>query len=843
MQRNILTGSEFLLYNIDNEPVAYCTNSAIKINNSLIDVTTKSSDSWSESMVGIKDWNIEFEGLVSYGDDFNTSYFVNKFQNSEPFFIRFGVLQDNFTHAFYGEVHIESIDQAADDGELVSYSGSLKGIGNLSFTDSGSPEQSGYIRTETDPVFRGSAAYNITDADKAKWNAANDKIVKEIQFITEADVATLKLKFKDGNQYSTSFQIPQPVIDLSGFYTKSQADALISNAQTAADTANQLLYNIANDNKLTPSEKLNVLKEWQIIEDEKPKILEQAAQYSLITIDYEVSFNELELYLEPLLLSVLITSNIEGFELRNYFRAYYDQRIILMKNINDAKINNIKIGSRNYHLNGERIITISQTANQTIQSGNYPINSDLGLSFYARSIDPSNTLYLQFDNSESKEFVVTSGWTRYTAVTKSLDNPIFYGRVLTSLSDSTSITSGFPYEFPAKFGAVALSGVQLKNIMVVEGNKVLDYSPAPEDYFSTITKNNNAIIASATTVVNVANTTTLLLAKNESIAQAEAAKQAAILSASGFTLAQKELAEINANTYADGIVTEEEQARIIQAENNLQAAKVDATNKANSAAAYGINATNLHNALVSNLKEMAFTDIQEVGNSGVTVVKNGNVMTFSLQAEYVQSSIVNTEYLESLDIVSKKIRTAESGKRVEMMNDNTIKFYISDEVNPVVVVDDDLIDEDTSTTPAIKGPGIMVGDINKEAAGYVRIGRKNTQISHNLSVQGQTNVYPLYHGGRKMTYYKFLSASQIYDVTDQDYIIFVDNSCEVNVKSDQNYDGREIKISTCYASTTTRFWCGGKWIHGVGGLDGTAINLPADGVYSFLVTGSVVVAI
>lgn len=670
MQRNILTGSEFLLYNIDNEPVAYCTNSAIKMNKTLVDTTTKNSNSWSESMEGLRDWSIEFDGLVSYGDDFNSSYFLNKFKNSEPFFIRFGVLQDNFTHAFFGEVHIESIDQTANDGEIVSYSGSLKGIGNLSFTDEGSPEQSGYIKTESDPVFRGSPAYGISDADKAKWHEANNKIVSEIKFSTVDDITTLKLKFKDGIEYSTSFKVPAPVIDLSGFYTKSQADALISNAQTAADIANQLLYNIANDNKLTPSEKLNVLKEWQIIQDEKPKLLDQANQYELNTVDYEVSFNELELYVTPLLSSMVTTSNIEGFELRDWFRAYYDQRIILNKNINDAKVNGIKIGSRNYHINGEKLITISQTTNQTIQNGNYPVNTDLALSFYARSIDPENKLFLQFDQSESKEFIVSSGWTRYTTVTKSLDNPILYGRVLTSSSGSTSLSSGFPYSFPAPFGATApLAGVQLKNIMVVEGNKVLDYTPAPEDYYSNITKNNNAIIASATTIANVANTTTLLLAKNESIVQANAAREAAIIAASGFTNAQRILAEETAMAFADGIVSAEEQARITQAENNLQAAKDDATNKANAAALYGMNATNLHNALLGNLKDMAFTDIQEVGNSGVTVVKNGNIMTFSVAAEYVKASIVNSDYINTLSLDASVIKSGLiSASRIDVDN-------------------------------------------------------------------------------------------------------------------------------------------------------------------------------
>ncbi|WP_316817283.1 phage tail tube protein [Pedobacter nyackensis] len=825
MQRNILTGSEFLLYNIDNEPVAYSTNCAIKINNSLTDVTTKNSDSWSEFIVGLKDWSIEFEGLVSYGDDFNSSYFVNKFQNSEPFFIRFGVLQDNFTHAFYGEVHIQSIDQTANDGEIVSYSGSLKGIGNLSFTDEGSPEQSGYLKTESDPVFRGSAAYGITDADKAKWNEANNKIVSEIKFSTADDITTLKLKFKDGNEYSTSFQVPQPIIDLSGFYTKSQADALISNAQSAADTANQLLYNIANDNKLSPAEKLNVLKEWQIIQDEKPKLLEQASQYLLDTINYEVSYNELELYVEPLLVSMVTTSDIEGFELRDWFRAYYDQRIILMKNINDAKINNIKIGSRNYHLNGEKVITISQTTNQTIQNGNYPINSDLGLSFYARSIDPFNTLYLQFDASESKEFLVTSGWTRYTAVTKSLDNPILYGRVLTSSSGSTSLSSGFPYSFPTPFGAVSVSGVQLKNIMVVEGNKVLDYTPAPEDYYSNITKNNNAIIASATTVVNVANTTTLLLAKADATAKSEAAKQAAILAASEYTNAQRILAEETAIAHADGIVTAEELARITQAENNLQAAKDDATNKANAAALYGMAATDLHNALVSNLKSMAFTDIQEVGNSGVTIVKNGNIMSFSLDVMYARIALLKAEYIEALNIITKNLKTSTTGKRVEIDSVNNNIRILDAGGNILIEMDDDsvLLGYNGQQNP-IYGAGLRVGDLSGQ---HMAISKNKINGTGDIEIGGY-GYFTNYIRAKNLQTSVLADSGSLSDVG----LAIVTGNCNLYTYPDdgqmQTVKNRSSSTITISAAETT-----GRGILTTTNTEVVSINLTSGGVIRF----------
>ena len=242
MQRNILSGSEFLLYNINNEPVAYSTNCVLKINNNLSDVTTKDSDSWNEFMVGLKDWSIDFDGLVSYGNGFDTSFFLSKFKNAEPFFIKFGVVQENFTHAFFGEVHIALIEQTADNGVIATYSGSLKGVGNLSFTDEGSPEQSGYLKVETDPVFRGSPSFNITEADKTKWNEANNKILQELEFVTVGETTTLKIKFKDGNVYSSSFQntggTGSSINNLS--FSKDNGNLTVGNLSTSLDGRYQM---------------------------------------------------------------------------------------------------------------------------------------------------------------------------------------------------------------------------------------------------------------------------------------------------------------------------------------------------------------------------------------------------------------------------------------------------------------------------------------------------------------------------------------------------------------------------------------------------------------------------
>ncbi|RYY00784.1 hypothetical protein EON78_00085 [bacterium] len=206
MQRNIFEGSEFLLFDIDQNPIAYCKNSAIKINRNLSDVTTKDSEGWNDFINGVKSWSLDFEGLVSYDDtSFSTSYFLSKFKHSEPFFISFGIIQDDFTHTFWGEVAIESIEINSDNGEIVSYSGSLKGVGKLAFTNEGTPEQSGYIKTETDPYFRSSAAHSITNSNIINWIDAYNNTLNEVLFNTIGNTTTLNVKLRDGSIYSSSF--------------------------------------------------------------------------------------------------------------------------------------------------------------------------------------------------------------------------------------------------------------------------------------------------------------------------------------------------------------------------------------------------------------------------------------------------------------------------------------------------------------------------------------------------------------------------------------------------------------------------------------------------------------
>ncbi|NDV68584.1 hypothetical protein [Dysgonomonas sp. 25] len=113
------------------------------------------------------------------------------------------------------------------------------------------------------------------------------------------------------------------------------AQTAANNAQTSANTANTKLSEIANDNLLTPSEKQEALKEWNIIKGEYSTVVAQANTYGVATTTYVNAYNALNSYITPLLTNLTINSTIAGTTFRNNFKVYYDAKIALLKGVTD----------------------------------------------------------------------------------------------------------------------------------------------------------------------------------------------------------------------------------------------------------------------------------------------------------------------------------------------------------------------------------------------------------------------------------------------------------------------------------------------------------------------------
>ncbi|ASA22767.1 phage tail spike protein [Paenibacillus donghaensis] len=114
--------------------------------------------------------------------------------------------------------------------------------------------------------------------------------------------------------------------------------------------------NIITDNKLTSIEKLTLKQEWQTIQTEYVKLLQQANQYKTsqrdnytkVLIDippFTTAFNNLVAYVIPLLADMSATTDIDRDVFANKFQAYYNQAQRIINEITDAvKWSSLQLG-------------------------------------------------------------------------------------------------------------------------------------------------------------------------------------------------------------------------------------------------------------------------------------------------------------------------------------------------------------------------------------------------------------------------------------------------------------------------------------------------------------------
>ena len=107
----------------------------------------------------------------------------------------------------------------------------------------------------------------------------------------------------------------------------------VKQAQEDADRANQIISDMASDNRLTPSEKLDLLKEWDTVKNEYPTYLAQAELYEVASTTYTAKYKALETFVTPLLEDMEATSVVDGSIMRKTFSAYYTERISLLSAI------------------------------------------------------------------------------------------------------------------------------------------------------------------------------------------------------------------------------------------------------------------------------------------------------------------------------------------------------------------------------------------------------------------------------------------------------------------------------------------------------------------------------
>lgn len=230
----------------------------------------------------------------------------------------------------------------------------------------------------------------------------------------------IRLEVKNDNFVNTSTGNSIGVIEnnvdtAQSVASSAQTDATnaLTTANTAisnASTANALLAELSDDNKLSPIEKQNVKKEWDIIVAEKPTIEAQATTYGITTekTNFTNSYNTLNTYVSPLLSNLTTTSNIVGTTFRANFKDYYDKKTLLLKKIADTAktLADTAQGTAN---------TANGTANNALSNANNALSAISNLNIGGRNLVTNST----FRNEESN----WSPSSRQTVIDPEADKP------------------------------------------------------------------------------------------------------------------------------------------------------------------------------------------------------------------------------------------------------------------------------------------------------------------------------------------------------------------------------------------------------------------------------------
>lgn len=291
------------------------------------------------------------------------------------------------------------------------------------------------------------------------------------------------------------------------------AQQTANNAVQSAATANALLSDIANDNKLTAQEKQETKKEWDIIVSEKPKNDASADKYGVSRTAYDTAYNTLSAYITPLLSSLSTTSNISGATFRSKFKDYYDARTDLLNAIS-AKAKSLADAAQQTADAAQEKANqaIKDAANAKAAADNAQSDADEAksrLDSWASdgSISPTEkqSLKEEIARIDADKTQIVNGYSKYNLGTPTAYNNAHtvYRAVLVTLTASTPETITIPSDFSTKQTTYY---TQRTNALTAISNAARDYAQGIANDLSSYKKTvssqfeqtNNSITAAVT---------------------------------------------------------------------------------------------------------------------------------------------------------------------------------------------------------------------------------------------------------------------------------------------------------------------------------------------------------
>lgn len=163
-------------------------------------------------------------------------------------------------------------------------------------------------------------------------------------------------------------KVTEVVTDLVNSGLQDMTDDLNSLQQSSLE-AMKALRELAEDGKLTNVEKKIVLREWDMIRSEYPGYKQQAVVMEISTVEYDRWYEALKAYIEPILLNMEITTEIDRVIFNSSFQNYYTARSNILYEVFQAmKAETDAINKKAIKAGQDAGIAIGESALATIEA-------------------------------------------------------------------------------------------------------------------------------------------------------------------------------------------------------------------------------------------------------------------------------------------------------------------------------------------------------------------------------------------------------------------------------------------------------------------------------------------
>jgi len=364
-------------------------------------------------------------------------------------------------------------------GDEVTMSVSARLVGDdtatrdLKFYHDGNPKSGTIVGTVTKNWQRFSITMNVVDTMLKDTYSARFEVYEINNTPIKLQTAEYTLNFGNKDAGWT------PAIE--------DIDKAIKDADKKAQDVTNSVNDMSLDSKLTPVEKIQLKTDWEIIQSEFNTTLTQADAFNLTSSSERANFNTaytaLKNVVEPLLMKMNETSNVDRTVFRQRFKDYYDTKARLLKKISDTSkglIDAIDVSGRNL-LNGTSTATTAIGENRTNQTwtpylfaaGNSKAINDA--ESFCMSFDwviegtPAGTLYIQGNNPYP---AITS------TITFSATNKSGHYSGTGKIPSGTALFTGINFRLD---NLPLGSKITISNVKLETGNKPTGWTPSPED--------------------------------------------------------------------------------------------------------------------------------------------------------------------------------------------------------------------------------------------------------------------------------------------------------------------------------------------------------------------------